>query len=162
MENLCFHSLNIHPKLRVRSGETSKSGDDKRVSLAHKPLPFQINNAWQTRLIFLQKKFFQMPQRWASLFIPLEIFLIARRNTSIANPRKELPVSIIWWVNIKCWVMNYCHASDRAFRLHHAAQYFLHPQWKFECTLYARFVSRKSELISKAMLQTNKTSKNIA
>ena len=60
MENLCFHYLNILPKLRVRPGETSKSGDDKRVAFAHKPLPFQINNAWQTRSIFLEKKFFQM------------------------------------------------------------------------------------------------------
>tara|TARA_E500000178_G_scaffold184461_1_gene182791 strand:- start:74 stop:322 length:249 start_codon:yes stop_codon:yes gene_type:complete len=59
MENLCFHSLNILQKIRVRPGETSKSGDDKRFAFARKLLPFRINT-WQTRSIFLEKKFFQM------------------------------------------------------------------------------------------------------
>lgn len=60
MENLCYHSLNILLKIRLRPGETSKSGDDKRFAFARKLLPFRINNTWQTRSIFLEKKFFQM------------------------------------------------------------------------------------------------------
>ena len=158
MQNLCFHFLNILPKIQFRPGETSKSGDDERVAFARKPQPFRIYNAWQTRSIFLEKKFLQMRNR-VSLFVCLRVFLIVKRNTSIANQRKELPLLIIWRVNDKCWVISDCHASNRVFSLRNVAQYFLHLNWEFGYTLYARLVSTKSELFSKAILQTDKMSK---
>ncbi len=56
MQDLYCYSLNSRPKIRNRSGETSKRGDDKRVSLARKPLLFRIKNGRKKRSIFLQKK----------------------------------------------------------------------------------------------------------
>ena len=56
MQDLYCCSLNSLPKIRNRSGETSKRGDDKRVSLVRKPLPFQIKNGRKKGSIFLQKK----------------------------------------------------------------------------------------------------------
>tara|TARA_E500000178_G_C16877233_1_gene687260 strand:- start:788 stop:970 length:183 start_codon:yes stop_codon:yes gene_type:complete len=60
MQKLYYCSLNGLPKIGNHSGETSKKGDDKRVSLVRKPLPFQIKNGRQKGSIFLQKKI-QMP-----------------------------------------------------------------------------------------------------
>ena len=56
MQELYYCSLNGPPKIRNQSGETSKRGDDKRVSLVRKPLPSQIKNGRKKGSIFLQKK----------------------------------------------------------------------------------------------------------
>jgi len=56
MQELYYCALNGIPKIRNQSGETSKRGDDKRVSLVGKPLPFQIKNGRKKGSIFLQKK----------------------------------------------------------------------------------------------------------
>ena len=57
MQDLYCYSLNSLPKIRNQSGGTSKRGDDKRVSVVRKPLPFQIKNGRKKGSIFLQKKF---------------------------------------------------------------------------------------------------------
>jgi len=47
------------------------------------------------------EKVFSDALKGASLFVYLGVFLMAKRNTSIANQRKELPLSIVWRVNDK-------------------------------------------------------------
>ena len=46
--------------------------------------------------------------------------------------------------------------------IRHVAPHFLYLNSGFGYTLYVRFASKKSAMISKGMLQTNKKSKNIA
>ena len=47
------------------------------------------------------RKVFSDELKGASLVIYLGVFLMAKRNTSIANQRKELPLSIVLRMNDK-------------------------------------------------------------